>query len=103
MLTAGLVNVAIALVVFVVLKQAGAQESFAPTQRSAQSLPVSVKYLLIVSALTGFASFIYEIAWIRMLSLVLGSSNHAFEMMLSAFVLGPRPRWSLGSESRLEF
>ena len=88
MLTAGLVNVAIALVVFVVLKQAGAQESFAPTQRPTQSLPVSVKYLLIVSALTGFASFIYEIAWIRMLSLVLGSSNHAFEMMLSAFVLG---------------
>jgi predicted membrane-bound spermidine synthase len=46
-------------------------------------------YLLLgVSALTGAASFIYEIAWIRMLSMVLGSSTHAFELMLSAFILG---------------
>jgi spermidine synthase len=30
----------------------------------------------------------YEIGWIRMLSLVLGSSTHAFELMLSAFILG---------------
>lgn len=37
---------------------------------------------------TAVASFIYEIAWIRMLSLVLGSATHAFELMLSAFILG---------------
>src|SRR6185503_14576910 len=37
---------------------------------------------------TGLASFIYEIVWIRMLSLVLGSSFHAFELMLSAFITG---------------
>src|SRR6185369_11855847 len=37
---------------------------------------------------TGAASFIYEIGWIRMLSLVLGSSTHSFELMLSAFILG---------------
>ena len=30
----------------------------------------------------------YEIGWIRMLCLVLGSSTHAFELMLSAFILG---------------
>ena len=44
--------------------------------------------LLWVAALTGLASFIYEIGWIRMLSLVLGSSTHAFELMLSAFITG---------------
>ncbi|MGE5699009.1 MAG: spermidine synthase [Deltaproteobacteria bacterium] len=43
---------------------------------------------LVVSLVTGSASFIYEIGWIRMLSLVLGSSTHAFELMLSAFILG---------------
>jgi spermidine synthase len=43
---------------------------------------------LLVSAVTGASSFIYEVAWIRMLSLVLGSSTHAFELMLSAFILG---------------
>ena len=38
--------------------------------------------------ITGAASFIYEITWIRMLSLVMGASTHAFELMLSAFILG---------------
>lgn len=44
--------------------------------------------LLLVAFGTAAASFIYEIAWIRMLSLVLGSATHAFELMLSAFILG---------------
>jgi predicted membrane-bound spermidine synthase len=44
--------------------------------------------MLCVAALTGASSFIYEIGWIRMLSLVLGSSTHSFELMLSAFILG---------------
>jgi len=46
------------------------------------------RLLLAVSMMTGAASFIYEIGWIRMLSLVLGSSTHAFELMLSAFIFG---------------
>ncbi|MCL2688450.1 MAG: hypothetical protein FWE57_01210 [Chitinispirillia bacterium] len=44
--------------------------------------------LLAIAGLTAAAHFIYEIAWIRMLSLVLGSSTHSFELMLSAFILG---------------
>ncbi|MDR3012413.1 MAG: hypothetical protein LBU70_04305 [Chitinispirillales bacterium] len=44
--------------------------------------------LLFVACATAAASFMYEIAWIRMLSLVLGSSTHSFELMLSAFILG---------------
>ncbi|HJU88065.1 MAG TPA: fused MFS/spermidine synthase [Gemmatimonadaceae bacterium] len=46
------------------------------------------RLLLIVAFGTAVASFIYEIAWIRMLSLVLGSATHSFELMLSAFILG---------------
>ena len=46
------------------------------------------RVLLVVSAGTAIASFIYEIAWIRMLSFVLGSATHSFELMLSAFILG---------------
>jgi spermidine synthase len=46
------------------------------------------RLLLWVSFGTAVASFIYEIAWIRMLSLVLGSATHSFELMLSAFILG---------------
>jgi spermidine synthase len=46
------------------------------------------RWFLAAALLTGLASFCYEIAWVRMLSLVLGSSVHAFELMLSAFICG---------------
>jgi len=47
-----------------------------------------VAMVLVVSFCTALASFAYEIGWIRMLSLVLGSATHSFELMLSAFILG---------------
>jgi len=48
-----------------------------------------MRWLLLGAAFgTAVASFAYEIAWIRMLSLVLGSATHSFELMLSAFILG---------------
>lgn len=46
------------------------------------------RLLLFTSMGTAVASFIYEIDWIRMLALVLGSATHTFELMLSAFILG---------------
>jgi spermidine synthase len=57
----------------------------APPAPAAASLPL---LLLAVAFFTGSASFFYEIGWIRMLSLVLGSATHSFELMLSAFILG---------------
>lgn len=47
-----------------------------------------VTIMLAIALGTGLSSFMYEIAWIRMLSMVLGSATHSFEVMLSAFVLG---------------
>jgi spermidine synthase/MFS family permease len=47
-----------------------------------------VRALLLVAFGTAAASFVYEVAWIRMLSLVVGSATHSFELMLSAFILG---------------
>ena len=44
--------------------------------------------LLVVAFGTAVASFGYEVGWIRMLTLVLGGATHAFELMLSAFLLG---------------
>jgi predicted membrane-bound spermidine synthase len=44
--------------------------------------------MIAVAIGTAVASFIYEIAWVRLLSLVLGSATHSFELMLSAFILG---------------
>jgi spermidine synthase len=50
-----------------------------------RSAPV---FILFVAAITGATSFVYEISWIRMLSMVLGSTIHAFELTLAAFIAG---------------
>lgn len=60
-------------------------------RRSEESAPrpISRRHLCwAAAAITGAASLVYELVWIRLLSLVLGSSNHAFELMLSAFIGG---------------
>jgi spermidine synthase len=44
--------------------------------------------LLIGYGFSGFAALVYEIAWTRVLSLLIGSSAYAFSMMLTAFILG---------------
>ena len=89
---AGLVNIALALAVGFLV---GDRESVspppkAPTQEESPQEPGGRhgQILLMVALITGASSFIYEIGWIRMLSLVMGSSTHAFELMLSAFILG---------------
>ena len=88
---AGLLNIVLAVLVWYLARgerQTPIEQQFDSEQKAAQPLSSAFKLLLLVSLLTGLASFIYEIAWIRMLSLVLGASTHAFELMLSAFILG---------------
>ncbi len=60
----------------------------APGPPPGSAPPDLTRLLLAVSFGTAVASFIYEIAWIRMLSLVLGSTARSFEVMLSVFILG---------------
>jgi spermidine synthase len=59
-----------------------------PAATTEPARDVQARLLLGAAFVTGAASFIYEIAWIRMLALVLGSSFQAFELMLSAFITG---------------
>ena len=54
-------------------------------------IPQTKKVVLLVLigyGLAGFASLVYEIAWTRVLSMLIGSSTYAFSMMLTAFILG---------------
>jgi spermidine synthase len=91
-MVAGLINIALALVVW--LLSAGDDLPLAETRPARTDTSLNIKsvnvpmLLLAVSLLTGLSSFMYEIGWIRMLSLVLGSSTHSFELMLAAFILG---------------
>ncbi len=87
MLTSGIMNLAIAVVTYYVSKQPEpAAEAEETTDDSDATRLTAIA--LIAAAITGAVSFMYEIAWIRMLNLVLGTSLHAFEIMLSAFIAG---------------
>jgi spermidine synthase len=50
--------------------------------------PPPRRLALLVSALSGFAALIYEVAWTRSLVLSLGSTVYAFTLILTAFILG---------------
>ena len=45
-------------------------------------------YALGAIFVSGFVALTYEVAWIRLLALVLGSSTYSFTLMLAAFVAG---------------
>jgi predicted membrane-bound spermidine synthase len=97
--TAGILNLALAVGIWAAVRGraepapmqdpvSGAQ-SASGTRTAAATLPDPLnRWLLLAAFLTGTASFMYELGWIRMLSLVLGSSTHSFELMLSAFIFG---------------
>ena len=91
LLTAGIINVGLALLVFCLVRF-GQQAELAtpPTPPNADDVAdgEGLRWILWAAAITGAASFCYEIAWIRMLSMVLGASTHSFELMLAAFILG---------------
>ena len=81
--TAGVLNLLIAAIVWLIarpIRHAAIRE-----ESQGES---NLRLLLAVAFFTGLASFVYEISWIRMLSLVLGASTHSFELMLSTFILG---------------
>ncbi|MEE2829297.1 MAG: fused MFS/spermidine synthase, partial [Myxococcota bacterium] len=44
--------------------------------------------VLVLLACSGFCAMLYEVAWSRLLGLILGSSVYAFSLMLIAFLLG---------------
>jgi spermidine synthase len=80
---AGAMNLALAVAVWLLARPAERVLSPAPAYA-----PSAARLVLAVAFFTGLASFVYEISWIRMLSLVLGASTHAFELMLATFILG---------------
>lgn len=101
-MTAGAINLGVAAAAWALAKNlGGAAQTAEPTATTTASDGVSdegpadghvqrgtPRLLLLAAAGTGLASFLYEIGWIRMLTMVLGGSTHAFELMLSAFILG---------------
>ena len=60
-------------------------------QQSSQPIQLTTtqsRLLIIAFALSGFAALIYEVAWIRALTLVIGSSVYAFSTTLATYLAG---------------
>ena len=96
---AGLLNLLLALVVWLAVRAEAEPPGASPAAAMAAATTIAppvappaagslANWFTAAAFLTGAASFMYEIGWIRMLSLVLGSSTHSFELMLSAFIFG---------------
>ena len=83
--TAGAINLIVATAVWMLARG----PSQAPAAGGSSAVRGRVFWTFLgVAFVTGASSFVYEVASIRMLTLVLGGSTHAFELMLSAFILG---------------
>lgn len=89
LLAAATINLGVGLVAWLLSRNAPS-DVVASVATPGETTPATgdTRLLLWAAALTAFASFCYEINWIRMLSLVLGSATHSFELMLSAFIFG---------------
>ncbi|WP_312682346.1 fused MFS/spermidine synthase [Stenotrophomonas chelatiphaga] len=90
-MVAGALNVLVAVLIYP-LARAGAPgggPSENPTvPGGAGRTDRTVAAVLCIALLTGASSFVYEITWVRMLSLALGTTLHSFELMLAAFIAG---------------
>ena len=71
-LTAGLVNLTLALVVWAMARSpTWAAEPMQVPRATAGDDPGAVRLLIVASLVTGCASFMYEVGWLRLLALVL--------------------------------
>jgi predicted membrane-bound spermidine synthase len=87
-LVAGILNVLLAIAIYGIANPSKVPALAVLEAPARVAPPATPRILLAVALLTGLSSFVYEIVWIRMLSLVLGASTHAFELMLASFILG---------------
>ena len=81
-----ILNIVVALAAFLLSRQD--EQPQAPAAARAEGRTGFARLLLVAAFVTGATSFVYEIGWVRMLSLVFGSTVHAFELMLAAFIGG---------------
>ncbi|WP_259171314.1 fused MFS/spermidine synthase [Stenotrophomonas chelatiphaga] len=90
-MVAGALNVLVAALIYPLARagEPGGGPSENPTvPGGAGRADRTVAAVLCIALLTGASSFVYEITWVRMLSLALGTTLHSFELMLAAFIAG---------------
>ena len=63
-------------------------EVFLSRKRSKDFFPDSPVLACAAAAISGFAALVYEVAWTRLLALVIGPTTYAFATMAAAFISG---------------
>ena len=97
-MTAGILNIVVALGAWLLAKSLG-EHANAPLPEALANKEVLHngeqgevatlgRVLVWSTAISGAASFIYEIGWVRLLNQAFGTTIHSFELMLAAFILG---------------
>ncbi|MDR1708218.1 MAG: fused MFS/spermidine synthase [Candidatus Accumulibacter sp.] len=95
-MAAGWLNVAVGLGAWAIARWAGEGQTPSPGVAARPAAEAAApddarrvgRVMLWATAISGATSFVYEIAWVRMLNQALGSTIHSFELMLAAFILG---------------
>lgn len=94
---AAALNLSIAVLIFIIdhLREKAPGEALpapaepSPVEADSGAAPSSLGWVLLFSfALSGFAALVYENAWTRALTLVIGSSVYSFTTMLVTFLVG---------------
>jgi spermidine synthase len=87
-------NIVVAAIAFLLSRREGfstpapAPPPESPGRPKRRALSLAHAMILAGVGVSGFASLTYEVAWTRLLSLILGSSVYAFTAMLTTFLLG---------------
>ena len=86
-------NILIAVVIFILFRSdvnTASKEELNQTKESIESSPLgsNVIFILLAFGFSGWCALTYQIAWNRILSLLLGSSIYAFSLILTTFILG---------------
>ncbi|MBC8286117.1 MAG: fused MFS/spermidine synthase [Nitrospinae bacterium] len=85
---AALLNLAISAVIFLVFRPPLKEKDPAEPERVLLPLDKREKFILLSFGISGMVALVYQVAWNRILSLLLGSSVYAFSLILSVFILG---------------
>ncbi len=85
---AALLNLSISAVIFLVFRPPLREKDHKEPQHSLPPLDKREKLILLSFGLSGMVALVYQVAWNRILSLLLGSSVYAFSLILTVFILG---------------
>jgi spermidine synthase len=88
--SAGTINVLVGGVAWL-LARSWREESFEPVSSGVPSMIFSdreIRLAILIAGISGLASMIYEITWLRLLIPVIGSSTYSYTLLLVAFISG---------------